>query len=114
MVTAAQIQIYHQQHLLSQSLSWGTVLKQQNDKQSYLRIQIKTPVRQMSDRHSNSAGPSASCRKGLLTQHEIRGLDPEPESPATSGGHRPSGGAELQATNHFNYNWKQKRFLHKC
>lgn len=103
MATAAQIQIYHQ-HLSFISLSWGTVLTQQRDKQSYLHIQIKTPARQMPDRHNNCAGQSASCRKGLLTQHEIRGLGPDPGSHATSGGHKPSGGAELQAISHFNYN----------
>lgn len=103
MVAAAQIQIYHQQHLSFKSLSWGAVSKQQSDTQSYLHIQIKTPARQMPDRRNNSAGQSVSCRKGLLTQHEIRGLGPDPGSHATFGGHKPSGGAELQAISHFNY-----------
>lgn len=63
---------------------------------SYLHIQTTTPAGQMPGLHSNSAGLSASCKKGLLTQSGIQGLDPEPESPAASGGRTPSGGAVLQ------------------
>lgn len=75
---------------------------------SYLRIQIKTPVRQKPGLHNNSAGLSASCRKGSLTQHGIQGWDPEPESHATSGGHKPSAWAELQESSQFYYTEKQK------
>lgn len=70
---------------------------------SYLHIQIKTPVRQMPGLHSNSAGLSASCRKGSLTQHGIQGWDPEPEWHATSGCHKSSAWAGLQEFNQFNY-----------
>lgn len=53
--------------------------------------------------HNNSVGLSASYRKDLLTQHGIQGLDPEPESHSTSGGHTSSAGAELQEISQFNY-----------
>ena len=50
--------------------------------------------------HSSSAGPIASCRTGWPTLCEIPGLDPEPESPAASGGHTPSEGAALLGASH--------------
>lgn len=74
-----------------------------SEKQSYLHIQTTTPVRQTPGLRSNSVRLSASGRKGLLTQHGIQGSDPGPESPATSGGHKPSGGAELQGRSQIKY-----------
>ena len=67
---------------------------------AYLHIQTETPAGQTPGLHSNSAGLSASCRKGSQTQSGTPGLAPEPESPAVSGGRTPSGGAALQETNH--------------
>lgn len=70
------------------------------EKKAYLHIQTKTPVGQMPGLRSNSAGLSASCRKGSPTQSGTQGLDSQPESPAVSGGCTPSGGAALQGMGH--------------
>lgn len=67
----------------------------QMKKQTYLHTQTGTPAGQTPGLRSSSAGPSASCRKGWPTQGGTLGLDPEPGSPAASGGHKPSGGAVL-------------------
>lgn len=66
-----------------------------NKKQACLHIQTRTPAEQTPDLHSNSARPSASCRKGSSTQGGTQGLDSQPESPAASGGRTTSGGAAL-------------------
>lgn len=67
--------------------------------EAYLHIQTGTPAGQRPGLRSSSAGPFVSCRKDWPTQSGTQGLDPEPESPAASGGRTPSGGAAL---------WKKK------
>lgn len=70
-------------------------IKFEGGKKAYLHIQTETPAGQMPGLRSNSAGLSVSCRKGSPTQSGTQGLDPQPESPAASGGCTPSGGAAL-------------------